>query len=649
MARLVLLPPRPPVQQPRFVVRRPRLTPQVHEAAASLAASAEIAAVPRLTLVGVLPLSSVATINPTAGLTLPGASGLSAAAVLNSVASITLVSASALSAVATIGPTAVITFGGVLPLTAIAAFDSVANMTFAGVSPLTSVATLGSAASITFSGSTSLSGTAEIATVVTLLLTGMSSLVSEASLTSAAVLALVGAAAMSASSIVTFAAISRAGDAPVTRTGSQLLQALSEFINDWHTSSTTSAGNAGGTTVVDAGLAQFGTNRLLGRFVRTPTGTPVVRVCIANTGDSLTVSQPFAAQVGSGVAYELHKYDPAKKFLALDKARLAVLDHLYLLKLDDTITSDGLSRVYDIPESVEQGPHFAYIESPSPVSGLTWNFLKNPIGDSLTGWTAVGATASIVTPGAEDLVIPKYDLNATKLTVAASTEGNYTQTIADMVNDVTAAKAADRRMSCVMWVYATEASRVTLQIIDDAGISQSAPHQGLGWEMLQVSATPPGNNSTTLSVRLNVTNAATPMTIYWNRAWFYFGEKERVVDSRYAEEHPITVRRDDTTRHVILGEAPPRGYQVRLAGKVPLSSLGSNVATQMTNTMEVDVRTQEVLVAYAAELLLQWESIKSDSVPDVAARIANVHARLGGLARNWSNTSPQPNLRNPFA
>lgn len=433
--------------------------------------------------------------------------------------------------------------------------------------------------------------------------------------------------------------------------GQQLLQGFSEFIDDWEARTTDTAGNTGGTTLVDTGLGQYGDNRLNGRYLRSREGATInqVRKILTNTQSSgtVTVAPAFSAQIASGIDYEIHKYLPARKFLALDKARLSLIDYLFKVVLSDTITSDGKSNVYDLPTAVVNGPALAFIERPQPAD-VQWNFLSTPHLDATTKWTATSATRSIVERDQNDLLIPKYDQNCTKLVVAASTNGTLAQTVANMANSATAALMADRRMTFAMWVYATEASRVTLKLADDSGTTTGTAHSGLGWELLFVEKTIVGNNATTLTATLDVASGATPMTIYANRAWLYFGDKELVADVIYEWEEPFKTRVDNTNQHVILGGVPTRGRQVRLQGKAPLSELGTNLTTQLTNTMEVDANTAEILYAHAAVLLFRWEQIKTDSLPDVQARMAAVLARTPDLERTWGQKVPKPRFRSPF-
>jgi len=433
----------------------------------------------------------------------------------------------------------------------------------------------------------------------------------------------------------------------MTRTGEQLLQSLSEFINDYFASTTTSAGNAGGTTLVDTALMRFGDGRLAGRYAR---GSVTRRInSNAQASGTAIVSEPFTGQVAGASAYTLHRYDPALKFRALDAARLEVMDYVFKIVLDDTLTGDGQSPVFDLPSAVQQGPHIAYFERPVACASM-WNFLSEPELGALTGWTAASVTATTVAYDQTDLVIPKYtDRPATKLVVAATTAGTYRQVVGSMTNDITAAKAAGRKVAFLVWVYSTAASRVTLSVLTDAGtLATGTAHQGKGWELLYVEGTVAGDNATTLTASLEVSSGAA-LTLYAQRAWLYFGGKERVFDAMFSEEHPVRARADDTQQHIMFDMTPPRGHQIRIQGKAPLTALGDTVSTQGTNSMEVDERTSQVVIAKAAQMLLDWNSLVSDDVESVQERIAVVSKRFPALARNWRHKAPKPHINSPFA
>jgi hypothetical protein len=439
----------------------------------------------------------------------------------------------------------------------------------------------------------------------------------------------------------------------LTITGANVLQGFSEFIKDYESSTTTSAGNSAGTTLVDTYMSRYGDGRLSGQFIRLTSGTSTLQIRrisdnTQSTG-TITVSPAFSAQVATSVTYQLHKYDPNLKFLAIDKARLDVIDTVYRLIYDDSITSDGRTTVYDIPSTIEVGPILAISESPI-TPDAEWNLLTNPRGDSLTGWTASSTTATTYTRNEADLLVPKYQDTATKLVTAASTAATYTQVVADMSDNITAAKAADRKMCFAAWVYCTEASKISLRLLDDSGtLATGTAHSGGGWELLFVEGTPAGNNSTTLSVQFVISSTANASTIYWENAWFYYGNKERVCDEIFRQENGFDVRRDEATQQVVFTHMVPRGRQVRLVGKTALTSLGTVAASQITNTMEITSGTAEILYARAAEILYGWERVDSEDVESVMQRIAMVSGRQSKLTQNYGQEPPRHRMRTPFS
>ena len=268
----------------------------------------------------------------------------------------------------------------------------------------------------------------------------------------------------------------------MTTTGQNLLQGMSEFIGDFESSTSTTAGNAGGTTLVDTYLSRYGDNRLIGMFIRvTLSGSNQYRVrrITANVQSSgtVTVAPAFPGQVATSSTYELHRYDPALKFKALDKSRFDVVDNVFRLIYNDTLTSDGLTDTFDIPSAIDIGPITAIVEQPL-AADQAWNFLSDPQGDSTTKWTASSVTAATYARLESDRIIPKYDNTCTKLTTAASTAATYSQTIGNMTNDITAALSADREMAFCAWVYCTEASKIALRILDDSGTLATGSNHG---------------------------------------------------------------------------------------------------------------------------------------------------------------------------
>jgi hypothetical protein len=438
----------------------------------------------------------------------------------------------------------------------------------------------------------------------------------------------------------------------MTLTGAELLTGFSKFIDDYWLGTTTGAGLADGTTLVDTTLGRFGNGELTGRYVR-PTGATnqfAIRRVTSNVASSgtITVLPAFTAQTASTQTYEVHKVDPSVKFEVLDQARFDVADNVFQLIHSDTLTGDGHTRTFPTPSSIVSGPINVYLEHPLSCENQ-WNFITDPLGNSTTNWTASSVTASTLERADNDMLVPKYGDVATKLVVAATTAGTYTQVVGDMANGITAALAADRQMTFAAWVYCTETSKIRLNLIDNASTTNGSYHGGSGWELLTVSKTIVGNNSATLSAQFGVASTDNAATVYWERAWLYFGDTERVTEIFPEERALEVVRRDNTTQNFTLMSTPPRGYQLRVVGKGILSALGTTAATQVTNTMEVDTQTAELVYAKAAEILFAREGISAENVPQVVQRIQFVRARVPKLIQNWAQDVPSSTVVGPYS
>lgn len=421
-------------------------------------------------------------------------------------------------------------------------------------------------------------------------------------------------------------------------TGQELLVGFSKFIGDYVSSTTTSAGGAGGNTLIDTYLSRFADDKLIDWYLR-PTGATnqyAVRRISDFTGSTgtCTVSPVFAAQTASTQAYELHRYDPADKFQALDDARLAVSPYLYILRTIDTITADGISNSFSIPSTIRVGP-FQVIEEEPLAADADWNFLSNPVGNSTTGWTASNATQSIVTRDGSDNLIPKYDNAAMKLVVSASTAATVTQAVSSM-SPVTAATAAGREVTFGSWVYCRTANKVQLDIVTDAGtLASSSQHGGSGWELLTATGVVASNNATTLSVRFATDNDSSPVVFYWNRAWFYFGSAD-MIKNIYHGAKAATVRRDDTTQKFYLDWIPQRGRQLRIIGRDTLSAISGSA----TASMEVDEESAQLLYAEAARIFFAKRGINTSSFPELAAKLGVVEQMRMGWVKKASYPHP---------
>ena len=436
-----------------------------------------------------------------------------------------------------------------------------------------------------------------------------------------------------------------------TISGCDLLVGFSKFINDYWASTTTSAGSGTFNTLVDTSLSRFGDDQIIDFYVRiTGTGNlqyDVRRITqfISATG-TVFVDPPFSETVATELDYQIHRYDPALKFECLDEARLRedVFEHAFRLIYDDTVTSDGLTDSYDVNPDIRSGPMYIFVEDPQSITP-EWNVLSNPIGDTITSWTASNTTATIVSQTNIDRLIPKYDTSCMKLSTAAATTGTLAQTVGSM--SITAAQAAGRRMTFGMWVNTRDTSGVRIQLTDDDGDTASSLHGGTGWELLTVEKDISPTNAATLTATLIVAGGTTGATAFFNRAWLYYGESNLIQDV-YPFRDAHLLRRDATTQRVKLAWVPIAGRQIRMVGRQYLSTLGTVASTQCTNSMELDEGSAQVLYGAAAETLFEKEGLTTEEFPQIAQRIQIID-RKKTATRSWGYIVPQvPTIRSPY-
>ena len=433
--------------------------------------------------------------------------------------------------------------------------------------------------------------------------------------------------------------------------GSALLTGLSQFMGDDY-DNVTSATSTDGTTVVKTHLSAFGEDYFRDYYVRiTQSGTNQYHIrrvkSFASASGTLTVDPAFPAVPQDGDSFELHKYEPSRKFTALDEARLRAYPQIAQLVFDETLTGDGYNREFSIPSTIRKGPVFAFIEYPIGVHDQ-WNYLSDPNFDSTSNWAASSVTASVFNQDDSNVLVPKYDDVATKLVVAASTAGTYSQVVANMNNSVTAAKVAGQKMTFAVWIYSRVASKIRIQLIDDSGTTSSDYHGGAGWELLTLEKNIVGNNSSLLTARIEVANNSTTFTGYADRGWLYLGDSGRVT-SIYPSEMNARVRRDDTTQKIMFDNVPQARRQIRLVGRGPLSALGTTAASQATNTMEVDEPAAMILYAHAAQILFEREGIYADIPQEVTARLGIIQERADDYEVKWPfRMLPGAKIQGPF-
>ena len=141
-----------------------------------------------------------------------------------------------------------------------------------------------------------------------------------------------------------------------------------------------------------------------------------------------------------------------------------------------------------------------------------------------------------------------------------------------------------------------------------------------------------------------VASTAHVFTGYAEKALFRFGD----IPCFYPDCDAVRVERDDTTQKLKLRSAPLRGVQIRLIGKDPLTLLGCNECTQVTNSKEVDTNSARILYAKAAEILFGRDLLNTPGFRDITTRIQLVNQQRAVLTNNWTYQDRGGRLVTPF-
>lgn len=431
-------------------------------------------------------------------------------------------------------------------------------------------------------------------------------------------------------------------------TGEQVLEGFSRFIADWWESTTTGTGTP--TTILDTLLGRWGDDMLIDMYFRITSGAldNVIRRSVipftSNIGQ-VTVQPAFASAPASGVTYQMHKYDPMAKFAALDAARLAVLPWVFEEVRDDTLFGDGRTDEFTIPSTIEWGPEIAMLERRLPTDA-DWNLIPPEDAKIQTSgdWTVSANLAEADYAQVQhDKVVPRLQTSAVKLTYTDdAADGTYTLPVASMRSGVTAAGVAGRHVELGIMVYSEVAGPVA-RIVTDAGtLVSSSAHQGRGWEFLTCEGDVGQSNAATFSARVVIPTGSGVVVVFVEEAFLTLGN----LPARFVDDAAIEVEYDATIRRVWFRGIVPRGTQIRLIGKAPISALGTS--SPWSGSMEIDEKSAMILYAEAAEQLFGSEILSQPAQRDVLARIAAVKDKRRDYQKQWKYRMRTARLVSPF-
>lgn len=382
---------------------------------------------------------------------------------------------------------------------------------------------------------------------------------------------------------------------------------LSEFIGDHRALTSTSAGNAGATTVVCTEFANLTENDdgIQGWIIATSGDNDLeVRRILSTAGytastTTATVNFKFTNQFANSVTFEVHRVDPAFKHNAIDRAIESLFPDLYVYIRDETLVVD--------------------------------NLLINPgfeTGDT-TGWgQGFGGTVAIETT--------RVLHGGFSVRVLGS--GGIETLGQQLFTGVNISEIEGRTLRFAGWIWASAASAARLRVtFDGTNFTNGAFHVGNSeWE---------GPNITFVDA-LVPTNA-TQMTVEClsaDGATSYFDALHAYVGARVTKYTLPTSIRTLLSVQVQAEMTRPNGNYPDLSENVApspgriLRLLGQNTLTLPTtdsSTIEIDGQQVDLLVARAAQILSQteWARTRDPFWQEMETQAANEVVRLMPRAR----------------
>jgi hypothetical protein len=182
-------------------------------------------------------------------------------------------------------------------------------------------------------------------------------------------------------------------------TVSQLEQKVSRLIDDYHSFTTTTAGNAGGTYLVCTTLRERPGDGWVPYFVVPSAGSasgeirPTAKYEPVDDDVSdlsvLYVQTPFSAQIATSIAFRVHRFHPTRKIEAIDEA---LRMPRFLRQIPNIVSEDMPSG------NLLRNPHFEYwLTSARP---LDWEIIA---GTPARSTTAYEERYSVSLPASADL------------------------------------------------------------------------------------------------------------------------------------------------------------------------------------------------------------------------------------------------------
>lgn len=432
-----------------------------------------------------------------------------------------------------------------------------------------------------------------------------------------------------------------------------LLPDLANYIGLYKTVATTTNIGAGATVISTAwrDLGFTNDDALNGLWVRIrgTNNDREPRVIDDYTGSTGTVTvRGVNLASESGIKnVDLYPCDPEVLIKALNDARSLIRKWVYKETSYVLPTVRGGSRTFKLPDGLFIGrPSLVRLIGLNRADAENENLIqdRDPEFDTVDGtyWIATNMTTRTAVTSSSSPFDPAVLLSDSAgdfLTNGGSSAATVLNTVQQTVRG--------RAMGFEVWVYSLTSGRLTIRIDQDGSATNSAAHQGFGWERMQLRANIGASPS---AVKVGIADAANTSTLRYfaDKAFVVRGPLESVEYRTYnhlTDYEYIEPEGTATDGHLVFKTRLPQQMAIEVVGKTALSSVSAEA-----DTMELD-REQAILLyaaavrqlpqsqaKYLATAEIDYDELQAKAFNDFHTTIQTLKSR-GEYKAAWVNVS----------
>ena len=397
-----------------------------------------------------------------------------------------------------------------------------------------------------------------------------------------------------------------------TTTRATLRQRLSEAIGDYHSVTSTSAGNSAATTIISTTLLDLpgggDDDAFEGWYVMVTSGNndaEIRRISSYIANDStVTVGRAFSNATDTDVTFEVHRYDPTHKHNAISRAIEELSKHVPQMIRDETIIVDNLTSNGDF---------------------------ETFVGDTFTNWSTSGSPTV-----SQETSIIKHGDGSAKV-VASGADGQMTQSMTVNFN-----QATNRQVTFEAWVYATAADTARIRILWGSSSYEShSYHDGADeWQLQSISISIP-STATEVTAVLEVADG---YTAYFDNSWLaidplykYTLPTNLTFGPNYVTQQVDRFNPNGAYHPIQQNGVPMRGRILRVVGLGMLSR-----PTTDSGTIEAGEPQISIIIAYA--LMFFNRLLLANSAQQQRERFSQDMQMWGQEARSLMQEVARPKL-----